>query len=356
MILGMSIYEVCMYFIIYSFVGWCIEVIYHALSVGKIINRGFLNGPVCPVYGFGMLAVVGMVNQLPKNENGNPNTFFVFLGGMLLTTAIELVAGWMLFHFFHARWWDYSDVPLNLGGYICPLFSVYWGIGCVLIVKFGHPLVDALVDFTPQKYGWPIIGVLSVVYIADFILTVLTVIGLNKKIAELDKLNASMRVISDGLSDTLAGTTLKAMTVTDEAKLQMTLAKAEMKDAYEVKKEETAGSVRRAVAITKAVYEAKKEKTAAKRDEALVAVKEKVINPIMGSYEAAKKRSMELTEDILGHKFFGTGRLLRAFPKMKYVGHENLLKELEDSREKNEKSENIAKNTNESGNTDASDD
>ncbi len=76
----------------------------------------------------------------------------------------------------------------------------------------------------------------------------------------------------------------------------------------------------------------------------------------MGGYEAAKKRSMELTEDILGHKFFGTGRLLRAFPKMKYVGHENLLKELEDSREKNEKSENIAKNTNESGNTDASDD
>ncbi len=62
-----------------------------------------------------------------------------------------------------------------------------------------------------------------------------------------------MRVISDGLSDTLAGTTLKAMTATDEAKLQMTLAKAEMKDAYVAKKEETAGTVRRAVAITKAV-------------------------------------------------------------------------------------------------------
>ena len=64
MICGMTYFQICLYFLIYSFGGWVVEVIFHAVALGKVINRGFLNGPVCPVYGFGVLSVFALLNTI----------------------------------------------------------------------------------------------------------------------------------------------------------------------------------------------------------------------------------------------------------------------------------------------------
>ena len=108
MIFGMTYYQICWYFLFYSFCGWVLEVIFHAAALGRIVNRGFLNGPICPVYGFGALAVFSLTGYLQQSEL-YLNDFSLFVSGVLLATLVELIAGWLMDKCFHARWWDYSE-------------------------------------------------------------------------------------------------------------------------------------------------------------------------------------------------------------------------------------------------------
>ena len=87
MICGMTYYQICWYFLIYSFGGWALEVVYHAVACGKVINRGFLNGPVCPVYGFGVLSVFAMMNTF-QGSGYQLNDGMIFLFGVILATAV----------------------------------------------------------------------------------------------------------------------------------------------------------------------------------------------------------------------------------------------------------------------------
>lgn len=141
MICGMTYYQICWYFLIYSFGGWALEVVYHAVACGKVINRGFLNGPVCPVYGFGVLSVFAMMNTF-QGSGYQLNDGMIFLFGVILATAVELIAGWLLDVCFHARWWDYSNKPLNFHGYICLEFSLIWGVAILLVVKVFQSFVE----------------------------------------------------------------------------------------------------------------------------------------------------------------------------------------------------------------------
>ena len=130
-----DIYKFLWYFMVYSFLGWCVEIVFCAVTTGKVVNRGFLNGPLCPIYGFGMVAILGFFDHLMLvlGAEGKSNAFMLFLGGVFITTAIELFGGWALDKLFHIRWWDYSDKPFNFHGYICPEFSFFWGIGTVFV-------------------------------------------------------------------------------------------------------------------------------------------------------------------------------------------------------------------------------
>ena len=159
MIAGISYYHILQYFLIYSFIGWCVEVIYQAVSKGVIVNRGFLNGPVCPIYGFGVLAVFAAVNTAEayaEPGSGKAGFLLVFLCGAALTTSIELFGGWALDKIFHARWWDYSDKPFNFHGYICLEFSLLWGLGIVIIVEVIQPIIASM--YMPAADGSPVYG------------------------------------------------------------------------------------------------------------------------------------------------------------------------------------------------------
>lgn len=109
-------YELVWIFIIYAFIGWCTEVSYAALDRGIFVNRGFLNGPYCPIYGCGVVIVVAVLTPLKDN------LLILFIGSFLLTSILEYITGYLLEKVFHNQWWDYSDKPFNIHGYVCLKF------------------------------------------------------------------------------------------------------------------------------------------------------------------------------------------------------------------------------------------
>ncbi|MDO4804330.1 MAG: hypothetical protein Q4A32_05880 [Lachnospiraceae bacterium] len=306
MIAGMTYYQILWYFVIYSFGGWCVEVIFHAITVGKVINRGFLCGPACPVYGFGAISVFAVIySVLPdvvhypveKLTGGNDivGILLVFVCGVVFATLIELAAGWLLDIAFHARWWDYSNEPFNFRGYICLRFSLIWGLVCLLVVRIIHPVVENCFLLTmPEKIGQPILGALFITYAADFIVTVMIVAGLNKKLKELDEVQRRMSVLSDNLSEKLATGTMSAQKTIEEQRVQATLAKYEARDAVGRKKTELQ-------AKTDAMKKRQRE--------------------MQAQAEAVKQK-------IMSGSFFGTRRILEAFPDMKHRDYEGALENI----------------------------
>ena len=145
--------DLLMYFFIYGFLGWILEVVFHAIVQQKLVNRGFLNGMICPIYGVGMVILVLLLNPIKAS------LVKLFFGAAILCSVVELITGFVLKKIFHQRWWDYSSERFNLGGYICLEFSVYWGIAGVIAIDGIHPLVVKLINLPPH---WSITLMVSI--------------------------------------------------------------------------------------------------------------------------------------------------------------------------------------------------
>ncbi|MGN0107953.1 MAG: hypothetical protein ACI4A5_09705 [Hominilimicola sp.] len=195
MILGYSIYELLSLFFIYGFLGWCVEVVYCGLDSGHFINRGFLNGPICPIYGVGAVIVILCLTPIKDN------ILILFIGSALLTSLLELVTGFALDKIFHARWWDYTDKPFNLGGYICLKFSIYWGLVCIALMKGIHPAIFKLLTAVPHFLGVIILVCLIAVFVADIVVTVVAINKLSKRIRIMDEIAEKIRAVSDEIGE-----------------------------------------------------------------------------------------------------------------------------------------------------------
>ena len=229
------------WFFLYGCIGWCVEVVYAAVKEHKLVNRGFLCGPICPIYGFGMVGLVYSVQLIPLPDSGSMSAVSIFFIGMVLTTAIELVGGWVLYKLYHTRWWDYSKMKYNLGGYICPQFSLLWGLGSVLMIKVVHPLLARGSNPMPFRVMLILDIVLLIIFVVDVIVSTAAAIGLNKYLSEIDELRARLRVTSDKLTTVLGTGAMTADTVLDEQKLQLALAKLEGREnTAELRAEATA--------------------------------------------------------------------------------------------------------------------
>lgn len=191
-------------FFVYAFLGWCTEVGYAALRTGRFVNRGFLNGPVCPIYGFGVIIVLWALEPLAEN------ILLLFLGSVVLTSALEWITGLVLEKLFHQRWWDYSDEPFNLTGYICLRFSLMWGFACLFVVKLLHPTVVLAVDLLPRPLGWILLAGLCAALGVDLAATVSAIARLNRRLVLLDELAGRIREASDDLGEDLADRVLDA--------------------------------------------------------------------------------------------------------------------------------------------------
>ena len=267
------------WFFLYGFIGWGAEVVYAAVKTHKLVNRGFLCGPICPIYGFGMVGLIYSVSLIPMPDSGSMSAVAIFFIGMILTTAIELVGGWALFKIYHIRWWDYSNMKFNLGGYICPQFSLLWGLGSVLMIKVVHPLLARGSSPMPFNIMLIVDVVLLVLFVVDVAASTAAAIGLNKYLREIDELRAKLRVTSDKLTTVLGTGAMTADTILDEQKLQLALAKLEGRENADVLRAEL--TIRAA------------------------ALREKLTSA--------------------EHDHLGTRRLLRAFPDMKSLNYADSL-------------------------------
>ena len=303
----MTIYDVLWYFMIYSMVGWMVEVAFHAVTVGKVINRGFLNGPVCPVYGSGVLMVLSVLNILGtafgvETDLEKASPLLLFVVGLIFATLIELIAGFLLDKLFHARWWDYRDRKFNLNGYICLGFSIVWGLAIAFVLRVIQPFFDHLIDLIPVFLGWIVLIFVYIMFITDIVITVMTILKLNKQLEHMQKMEAAMLRVSDGMSEVIATNTMKTMDRLEESRQKS----EERKEAFREKAEERKENLRE-----------KAEERRKEREEKRAALEEQYIH---------------LKKQIEYHKLFGAGMVLNNFAENGHSRYQDIISKIRDNK------------------------
>lgn len=155
-------YNIVYFFTFYSFLGWCIEVAYYYKNEHHFVNRGFLKGPFCPIYGCSIVSIVIFLDKYKTN------VLILFLLGFLFTSLFEYATGFLLEKTFKAKWWDYSDDPLNIQGRVCLPYSLLWATGEVIIVEIIHPIVNTFVNMIPSLLGIISFYMIIIYFLLDF--------------------------------------------------------------------------------------------------------------------------------------------------------------------------------------------
>lgn len=167
-------------FLIYSFLGWIMEIIYAFIKSKYFINRGFLLGPLCPIYGFGALLII-IFNKIFYNSN----IFYVFLNSIILTSFIEYITGYILEYFFKTTWWDYTNEKYNIKGRICLKFSMLWGVISLLILYVISPLLFKIISKLNNTF----------IYKYSYILILILFIDITYSIYEATQFKKSMIIL-----------------------------------------------------------------------------------------------------------------------------------------------------------------
>lgn len=190
-----TLYQLLWFFLVYSFLGWLMETAAAAAKKGKLLNRGFLNAPFSPVYGE---AAVLFAVFLPELKSA---PFFLFVGGMLLATALELVTGALLERIFGQKWWDYSQEPWNFNGHICLKYSLVWGLLALFCLFLGNPLLVALTNWIPRSVGQIIAIAVLILLAADFAGSGAALLQLNGSLKEPSEVSRRWRAVSNALDN-----------------------------------------------------------------------------------------------------------------------------------------------------------
>lgn len=182
-----SFWVMLLLFTAYSTCGWCAETVICSVAAGKFINRGFLNGPFCPIYGFGGLLISAALGPIQDNLP------LLFLSAVLLTGVLEYLTGFALETLFHAKYWDYSNRRFNLQGRVCLGNALAFGIASALTVRVLQPTLLQLIGLIPpviQRIGG---CVLLAYFILDTVFTANALVRLNGRLAELQQVLDEIR-------------------------------------------------------------------------------------------------------------------------------------------------------------------
>lgn len=152
-------------FILYAIIGWIIEVVGKLIQKHRFINRGFLIGPYCPIYGYGALLITLLLSKY-KND-----LFALFIMGIFICSVLEYITSYAMEKIFKARWWDYSNYKVNLNGRICLNNSVLFGLGGVFIIKISNPILFNLLESIDVLHINYIFIILLLIYIIDNIIS-----------------------------------------------------------------------------------------------------------------------------------------------------------------------------------------
>ena len=348
-----NFYELVWIFIIYAFIGWCTEVSYAALDRGIFVNRGFLNGPYCPIYGCGVVIVVGVLTSLKDN------LLILFAGSFLLTSILEYITGLVLEKVFHNKWWDYSNKPFNIQGYVCLKFSIYWGLACTFIMDVLHPIIYKGITMIPHTLGVVLLVILMAGFTVDCFVTVSTILKFNRRLKLMDEMAAKIHKLSDEIGENIyenVTTAVEKSAEFQETHEELITKISDTKDnlleipaTAKEKLSEAAGETKSRVAESTETVKARLAETAATAKDRITESAENTRTKITETTAATKDRIFASTEDrreklaaykesreaarlekqrekeeleqkyrdLLGKKNFGFERLMKAFPDMK---------------------------------------
>lgn len=163
--------KMILYFFIYAFLGWILETVYCIITLGTFNKRGFLYGPVCPIYGFGAIILIESLKNIKTNKIGK------FLISFIAFTSFEYIVSVVLEELFGLRWWDYTDEFLNFQGRISLPYSIAWGIIGIIFVEKIHPFIRRKVDKYSISISKNVQHILLynaiIVILMDFILSII---------------------------------------------------------------------------------------------------------------------------------------------------------------------------------------
>ena len=168
-----------LYFIIYSVLGWMAETVYCSVPKGHFVERGFLRGPLCPIYGAGAVIILRALEPYIDNIP------VLFILGLILTSLLEYITSFLMEKIFHMRWWDYSEHRFHINGRVCLLNSTLFGLLCVVLTEVIHPPIEDLVHRLPDTTLFTIAAALFLLFIADVIVSVRSTILLKNHLEKL---------------------------------------------------------------------------------------------------------------------------------------------------------------------------
>ena len=207
-----------------------------------------------------------------------------------MTTLIEFATGFALEKLFHARWWDYSNMPLNIMGYVCLIFSVIWGLACMVIVRWVHPLFVSAVEWIPDAACIALDCLFGAVFLLDIFATVSAVRKLSERLKRLSEIGGELHAISDEIGRQISDRTLAARRHVLEGSENLEDRRAALQHQFEQKERQISDWLEQQRAL-------KNERTEGMR----------------ARFEGARERFSQVLEE----KGFGHRRLLDAFPNLR---------------------------------------
>ena len=184
-------------FIIYSFLGWIVEVIDIRVENGKWINRGFMLGPLCPIYGLSCILIITFLNPYLNSP------VILFCMSIIICSLMEYLCSYILEKIFKLRWWDYSNKKFNINGRICLETMIPFGILGTLMMYFINPFINRLLDKIPNNISVILAIILAIIFITDLTITIILtwrlkgLSTLNKKDASEDLTNEEIKILKN---------------------------------------------------------------------------------------------------------------------------------------------------------------
>ena len=209
---GYSPLQWILVFFAYCFLGWCFESAVVSTQQRRWVNRGFLHGPMLPIYGFGATLLLHI--SLPLGSR----PVALFFAGMIAATAFEYAVGAAMERIFRVKYWDYSDHRFQFRGLICLQSSVCWGVMGLILTRVIHRPVDAVVSFLPTAAAAAAALVLGVLFAADVWYSVRAALDLARLLEELDELRAQGEQLRRELSETALVQLTRLSSRVDEAR------------------------------------------------------------------------------------------------------------------------------------------
>ena len=179
-IAGEDLYHIINWFYIYSFLGWLWESCYVSAKEKKLVNRGFVTGPLCTIYGFGAVIVYLILKPI------SGNILILYLGGVVVPTILEYVTAVLMETIFHTSWWDYSKNKYNFQGRICLGASLGWGVFSVILFYVFQPIVEGIVSLYSMATGVLLVRIVTLLYAVDFGMSFMNAMQIGEKLRNMD--------------------------------------------------------------------------------------------------------------------------------------------------------------------------